>query len=388
MATTRPIAGQTFRAGRGFELVAFDRLPPGEQAALAELTAEPDFYGVLKPRQGSGQTIKSVNKDTALLWLTLQSPGPLPYFATAREPQAASGAIWQLVLDGVLEVEIGGDFVGGAHAAELLAGGQLSQPLGRLAELSRLALRYAERSRLHNAGLLSGFLYRFGTQPISPRWQAQLPGGDAVLSFVGAGPGTDVRRLLDAQWDAVHAEAAGGWLVWSRRGRAQVSAGAATYKLYISPQPQDMPCVFAAVADTLPARVTSFKIGANAAGLLRPDKMVLYFADQEGLQAGAAELADRLAGVPAHGVPFSAEISAAGLLSWGMDPPRRERRLAWQSVQSWRSWVVSRLAVALVAAGSSALERMTAVDFALERLKHEGVDIDHWMPSMRLWRGT
>ena len=75
------LSQRTFRAGSAYDLVVFDRLSPNEQLLLAELRADPDFYGVLRPRPESGRTIKAVGKETALLWMTLQSAGPLPFFA-------------------------------------------------------------------------------------------------------------------------------------------------------------------------------------------------------------------------------------------------------------------------------------------------------------------
>jgi hypothetical protein len=222
VASVGPIEGRIFRAGTAFELVVFDRLPREEQAALSELKTDPDFYGILRPRLGNGQTIKLVNKDTALLWLTLQSPGPLPFFVFGNAPEAATSPVWQLVLDGVLEIEERGRFVAGSEAADLLYNGRRPAPQGRLAMLSRSAMQYAERTRIQDASQLATWLYRFGSQPISPRWVKRLPDADAVLDFVGAGQGTALRRTLDSRWNAASAEPPGGWLVWSSRDRDHV----------------------------------------------------------------------------------------------------------------------------------------------------------------------
>jgi hypothetical protein len=70
------------------------------------------------------------------------------------------------------------------------------------------------------------------------------------------------------------------------------------------------------------------------------------------LQRAADLLATRLASVAPQGVPFSAEIAGDGLLSWGMDPPRNARVLSWHDYDSWRLWVVRRLARAIVTAQS------------------------------------
>ena len=93
------VAGRKFRAGRDFELVVFDRLPPEEQAVLGEMCADSDFYGILRPHPGSGRTLKSVSRDIALLWLTLQSPGPIPFFVFTGDAEVAVKALWELVLD-------------------------------------------------------------------------------------------------------------------------------------------------------------------------------------------------------------------------------------------------------------------------------------------------
>src|SRR6185369_3495174 len=128
-----------------------------------------------------------------------------------------------------------------------------------------------------------------------------------------------------------------------------------------------------AVLAGLEDRGGHFKIGADAAGLLRPDKIVLYFADQQSLLQVAGALHARLPGVRAQGVPFSAEITGDGLLSWGMDPPARERVLAWHEPESWRLWVARRLALAMIAAQAAAPTSgegaLAPAAFALERLR-------------------
>ena len=57
-----------------------------------------------------------------------------------------------------------------------------------------------------------------------------------------------------------------------------------------------------------------------------------------------------LGSCPAHGVPFTAEISPDGLLSWGADPPGRSFSDGADST-SWRMWVTRRLAEYLTVAG-------------------------------------
>jgi hypothetical protein len=392
-AKTQDMTGRRFRAGTAYELVVFDRLPAEEQAAVAELYADPDFYGVLKPREASGQTVKVVGRDTALLWLTLQAPGPLPFFVFRGDAEGAVGAITDLVLDGVLEIEDGERFVGGAAAAELLLGGAGANAAGQLAELSTAALRYAETLGIGDPGTLAARLYAFHRQPLTPAWARRLPDGDAVLAFLDAAAGTPRRRRLDAHWQRAADGETPGWLAFSPRGPGRERSGKKTYKLYVSPAVEALPAAFDAALDELGERGGGhFKVGADAAGLLRPDKMVLYFDELDDLLAAASRLEPRLAGIEPHGVPFSAEIAARGLLSWGMDPPRSERLLSWQEQGSWRVWVVRRLAAALIAARVStegtAEPSMPPWRFAVERLRREGVDVDRWTPSAALWQAA
>src|SRR5689334_6262193 len=118
------ILDAVFRASPAFDLVLFDRLPEEQRRALADLARDADFYGVLRPRHGgdptAGLTLKSADRDTALLFLTLREPGPLPAYAVAQLGEAAARVIARFVADGVLEVEKDGAFVSGPAGLDLL----------------------------------------------------------------------------------------------------------------------------------------------------------------------------------------------------------------------------------------------------------------------------
>jgi hypothetical protein len=384
------IAQRRFRAGSSFELVVFDRLPAVEQAPLSELRADPDFYGILRPREGSGRTVKAVGKDTALLWLTLTAPGPLPFFVWGDDPEAAAKAVGDLVLDGVLEMEHQGAFVSGAAALSLTAPAEATAaPPGRLAALSLEALRYGQALGLDDPAELAARLYSYGRLPVTAAWARRLPDAEAVLEFLGAAEGSPRRRQLEAGWERAPEGRSPGWIAWRPRLSRETATATSVFKLYLSPLPEAAPAAFAALVEVLTRRgARAMKVGHDAAGLARPDKLVAYFGDLEGLRAVAAELEERLAGVPAQGVPFSAPIDSAGLLSWGMDPPGSERALTWQDPESWRLWVARRLAAALIAAQSQGGTDMEPRQFAVERLRREGVDVDHWTPSTSLWRSA
>lgn len=382
-----------------YELVSFERLAPEEQLLLGELQADSSFYGILRPRDSGARSIRSVDRDTALLWFSAQLPGRLPAFVweTSTDANAVEQRISQLVLDGVLEIEADGAFRTGAAAlATLQLTGRESAP-SPLHQRALNALSHAARLECSDVDELAAMLYRFGAIPLTPAWEQRLPDASAVLQFLGVAPGSDGSRRLQRHFTRLKDDESPAWLAWSGTGRRTHGIGAPTHKLYISVVPDDLPRAFAIVTDILPRHpVLQFKVGASAHGILRPDKLVVYLDGEESLQALASELAGALAGVRAHGVPFSAEIALDGVLSWGMDPPAEARALQWMPRDSWRLWVVRRLAATLLAARGESVtspataphrrtQESSAVNYALARLQLDGVDVEHWTPNNRSW---
>ncbi len=383
------LLGRPFRANPAYELVLWDRLEAAERASLERLRQDPELYGVLRPCHEVAAVgalgLKAVDRETALLFLTLREPGALPSYVREVLGAAAGRTIGRLVADGVLEVEREGAFVHGAAAFEL--GREPGREDGRLAALSLAALRYGAALAIDDPLRLSFRLYGYNRRPLTPRWQRRLAGATAVESFLGVAPGGANRPRLAAAWRPSPPSEA--WLSWrSRRAAAAETAasGGASYKLYVSPAPEALAETFGAVLDALAAaRAPQFKVGAGAAGLLRPDKIVAYFPSFERLAAAAEAMTSRLAGVAAQGVPFTSEIGGDGLLSWGMDPPQTTATGAqsWNGPVSWRLWLTHRLARALISARSSSESEPWR--FALERVRLEGVDTATWTPAASLW---
>lgn len=383
------IVDARFRASPEYELVLFDRLPREQQEFLSDLQKDPDFYGILRPRAQNGLGIKSVCRETSLLYFTLQEPGTLPAYVKTMFGEECNQAITELVLDGVLQIEWNGTFVSGSDAYPLIyAEEPLPTGQGTIARLSVEALKYAQALEMNDVLKLSARMYFYNRVPAAPAWRRRFPTSESVAEYLGVQVGGSNRSILDRAWSRVSLEPPfDGWLMWkSRRARPARQRGSATYKLYVSPD-----CAFVRDAFQAALEVFSdlqapyFKIGKDVHGLLRPDKMVAYFSSFEALEEAAGRLGPKLAGVAAHGVPFSAELAADGLLSWGIDPPRQQQTLPWQEHQSWRLWITNRLATALLAAKASAQGAVEPWQFALERLRLEGVDITSWTPTTTIW---
>lgn len=375
-----------FRANPAFELVLFDRLAPQERETLAELRKDPDFYGILRPREAM-LGVKSVDRETALLFLTLREPGPLPSYMKTMLGDGALRVVARLVADAILEVEEDGRFVSGAAALALFAPAGDRRTGngagGRLAEISLAALRYAQDLAEDDPLALSFRLYGYNRRPLTPAWKRLLPKGDQVLAWLGIGQGGPRRSLVDRNWERTGGSAE-WWLSWRSRQDGDLSGGGATWKLYISPMPEALPESFGDILEALAAaKAAQFKIGSDALGILRADKIVSYFPSFERLATAAEALEARLSGIPAQGVPFTSEIGGNGLLSWGVDPPREET--SFGGGESWRLWLTHRLARALLSA-RSASATSEPWRFALERVRLEGVDTDTWTPGAMLWK--
>jgi hypothetical protein len=378
-----------FRSSPELDLKRLEELPPEQQNAFGELRRDADFYGLLVPRAAGSASIKSVGSQTAGLFRSLAAPARLD--ASLLDDASYRDDIVDLVLDGVLEIEIGGAFCSGADAFRIVAS-ELPAPVdhGHIGMLSREALQHADDLPTRDAGALTSALYTYNRMPRTRAWIARFPGRDAVLAHIGAERGATA-ALLDCHWVCTPTDPASSWISWQSRTPHTVprTPNPVTWKLYVSPHPEHLGDAFGALVRVLANLPGSqMKIGHDAAGLLRPDKLVAYFRTREDLSAAARALANELRGCPAHGVPFTAGIGDDGLLSWGIDPPDSERPLSWLDRESWRLWIAKSLAAALAMAKGARRPSVEPWRFAVERVRRHGVDVDSWTPMDTLWRSV
>jgi hypothetical protein len=285
----------------------------------------------------------------------------------------------RLVLDGMLEREHDGGFVSGPEAHPLFFAGPAPIQAGAIARLSLEGLRYAAELGTTTVRALADSLYRYNTLPASPQWRRRLPDAKAVSRWLGAA-GTSRGR---SAWTTFLSAKEHGpaWEVWERSGGTLPSAGNATYKLYVAAPLADLGEARNAVLDLASTRGApfAFKLGSDLATLLRPDRLVVYFATLDQLQEGARRLTSKLGGMAGQGVPFTAELGAGLLLSWGADPGDRAEPPGPLRQSSWRRWITARLATALASALAAGAP-VPAWHYALDRVSLDGVDPRHWTP--------
>jgi hypothetical protein len=423
----------TFRFNPGLELVLYDRLESGLRARLADLNRDPSFYGILLPADrasgagsaasssapssapssaasaaASSTTARAVDRESALLLLTLRTPGLIPIYARRLLGPHAWHTITGLVLDGVLEIETAGTFRSGPAALDALTrDGDVAAddmaPSGHVARLSLDALHYAAALPIDDIATLARRLYAYNRLPVTPANAAPalLTTDLARLGFIATGNGnavgvtSAVSATLDRHWTYTPSD--GEWLSWSSPERwAAIDTTHPTCKLYVSPAPTAIADAFAAtVAAATTHGALAFKVGAGPYGLLRPDKLVMYFRDRAQLFAAATALTAALAGAPAHGVPFTAALTENGMLSWAADPPEHVGLVGWTTGTSWRSWLTTQLAGALIAGrtvgrtmANGEPDRADPVRFALHRAAALRIDPRTWTAADPLWRSA
>ncbi|MBZ0167958.1 hypothetical protein MELA_00838 [Candidatus Methylomirabilis lanthanidiphila] len=372
-----------FRSNPAYEIVEIERMNAAEKSALHQLRDDHDAFGILRPRENSSLSIKAICKDTALLFFSLQSAGRLPAYLLRSLDERGNQHIAELVLDGILQISRDDRFVSGLDARDLIYN-QVAVPenLSRIARLSTEALKFAQRLPIDDPMRLSAQLYFFNRVPVTPRLQRRLGGEAAYLEFLGIHDQGACGKLLKKHWKkSVDSPEMLGWQSWGlRKSRGMRQRQTYDYKIYVSPAldavPEMLPQVVAVFTQM---EIKRFKFGADLAGLARPDKIVAYLESYEQVEAVGRALGEQLGDVPVHGVPFTADLCGDGLISWGMDPHER-RVFDWQETASWRLWITNHLARGLLTARSSAQSDIEPWQFALERLRFEGIDTDTWTP--------
>ena len=107
-----------FRSSPHVELRRLSDLDDEARQPFLELERDPDFHGLFVPKPPLTLNIKSVERQTAQLFLSLAAPAHLDR-ATLGDAANRSDLV-DLVLDGFLEIEKGGRFVCGADAFPIL----------------------------------------------------------------------------------------------------------------------------------------------------------------------------------------------------------------------------------------------------------------------------
>jgi hypothetical protein len=359
--------------------VPFENLTTADRRRLGVAVHGGDLRGVLLPSL-PGHSAKAVCTATAELVSKLRVTGALPAEARAEFARDPS-VLRKLVLDSVLEVATPAGFVSGASALIHLRRAPEYDGSGPVSRVTLAALRYAQALESSGVPQLSARLYFFNRVPATPRLAGVFGSVADALGLIG----TPLSRELEAEWRSVPAPPDNpGWLFWRSRHAANKRS---PYKLYVNVRPE---CLAETLRIAVPllsrVRARGFKVGKDLYGVLRPDKFIVYLESDAHLREAASLLGPALSGMRVQITPFTANWDAEGLLSWGMDPPSGERLSTWEGT-SWRRWLTDRLASALLAARQEGPSEIAPWEFAIDRIRMEGVDTQTWAPAHVSWLG-
>lgn len=378
---THSLTRAPLRAAGDFRFVPIEAVSALDRANLPDAGAGSGWAGALTPERPGWRRAHLVTQETVELLASLQRAPALP---VGSDPAAVA----RLVLDGILEVEREGEFISGPAAHSLFFESAAPTPVGPLGQLSLEALNYAAVLGSAQPLLLAHALYRYNTLPASPQWRRRLPDPSAVARLLRSErhPGKRGGRSPWTMW--VSADKGPVWEVWERRAAPLPPPGAPTYKLYVTPPVAAIAEARRAVLSLAGTQGAPFalKLGGDLLTLLRSEKLVAYYTTLAELREGAERLRGALAGLPGQGVPFTAELGAGRLLSWGADPGDLAEPPGPLRQTSWRRWITARLATALATALAAGAP-VPAWHYALDRVSLDGVDPRSWTPPAWFWKG-
>ena len=375
-----------FRLSQDYRLASAAELP----AALVDEADAPsgasELGVALVPVCAASGTIKLVGPTGAALCAHLASSESGVLSALGEQASVTARLARVLTLDGVLDVEEGGEWLTGPAAASVF-GFTVPHCTGdQLGTLSLKALQYAQCLALEPRATARR-LYAFNRRP--------LPlAADPVQATRSAGGGSHPDTVSEPRsipsgprWASVDGDHVllRHWRFWRNAAAAGPTNGW-MWKLYISPRWEWLSDRLADLFGVL-AESDAFcvKMAKTLRGSLRADHTVAYFSRLSDVERATRRLEPLLAGTVSQGVPFTCALTANGMLSWGADPPARgSTGRGGLPPESWRRWVTTRLAAALATASRLPHRNLEPWEYALLRLDATGVDVRTWSPSPQL----
>lgn len=361
-----------------FSFVPFSKLPGLTQDALTELVYEGSLVGLLVPAPKTGLPVKAIEAGVAAELASMGS-------ARAYPMKEISETLLELLATGAVEMLIDSRTWSGGAALRHLGHIRASKPdsNGNIQKISLAAIEHSAQVPLNDIARLSARLYFYNRSPITGD-NRQVSIQRHTFSIL-----KEWKRAARLEYEQKTQALKEGWHLFCLRRAPEKSRTNTHFKLYVSPALDHLPEVLSTTLRIVSEmHVQAFKIGANLEGLLRPDKLILYFSTFEELKRIAARLEDEIDGAKEHGVPFSATIDASGILSWGQDPPSNWQPLSWTDKQSWRVWITNRIASSLLLSRATAPTMVSHLSAALDYLWYCGVDPQSWSPRSTLFEGS
>jgi hypothetical protein len=371
---------RSFRSNPRLKAGPLDELALDHQQFIEPSAA--GSVGAMLREGATGAFVATLDHEAAALFHGLTAPQQIPEWLEARPSEGRWRTVARLVCDQVLQVELAdGSFADGVLAHDALFGNhdrpEVEDLARRIDPVSRAAIALAVGFPSASAVAIARRLYAYNSTPRTGRWDRLLGDPGATPTWLGLGSDAAWLKRLRARFVEFGSRTdETPWLQWVRRGANPRTS--LRHKIYVSPTTEHLPEVLHGVAEVCTAMdVAAFKVGATLQGVLRPDRLVIYVPDEPAVVRMAGELSSALAGVAAHGVPFTAPLDTTGLLSWAMDPVADDGQALIANPWSWRTKVAWRLADSIARAAGHATDA-AVTEFALARLRLDGVEPVGW----------
>ncbi|MBD3178334.1 MAG: hypothetical protein GF417_01310 [Candidatus Latescibacteria bacterium] len=387
-----------FRMNPVFDITPIEELEDKYRRKFAHIVRNDNIRGLLHAPSEARVTVKALNQDMIDFLGSFREPGRISDFCaeySAENREEVKKLVIRLVLDSVLEIQVGNEFISGVDAVNtLLHAGQKSleteigEGRNQIQALSTESLEYVLKLESLEPMEISSFLYNFNRLPFCLESRKRLHDEKAVMEFLGL---TD-----DNTWDGMGSsikpkpqerDSSGEirmydqvWRYWYLSGE-KTSTEDLNYKIYVSPTLDDLPEVFAVVREeVIGSGAYSMKIGRRASELFRSDKLIIYFNRFEPSMEFALKLAEELGQFSSQGVPFSHQVSEeTSIVSMGVDPPSK-----FGEKNSWRRYITDNLALAIQSARRS--ESGDIHKYIHTHMRMVGIDSTRWRPVRDDWK--
>lgn len=383
------LINKTFRASSTHDLVELSQLNQSDQQALAGLASTEDIFGIFKNKSAGNDSLhKIAYKDVALLSYFLKEPSQLPSFIKNNFDDDINATLCKLVLEGILEIQADGEFVSGVDAQNVICPASIKAieiSKSRISQLSEKAIQYGIGLNNVDGISLSTRLYCYNTIPSLSHQYNHLDRPEKIKDFLWK-QDFDLYEWAARKWMQQSIQKEQHWLSWTKPAYQDIDlVDKCTYKLYISPLIQRLPEIFVKSVKVLSGtKCFSFKVGATVEGLLRPDKLVAYFLTYKDLNEAVLLLKPQLPSYEPQGVPFTSQLDDMGILSWGLDPPKKDINKNIES-GSWRERVTKKIALSIIKAKKEENDKTKILSHVMSLIALEDIDPETWTPKANKW---
>ncbi len=384
-----------YRLNPVFSLTSPDELDPDLRRKYDKLAKKKSDYYILHAPPEAKLSVKIINNELAHFLNQLKKPSYLnevegSFRQGSREDQEQF--ISGLLLNSVLEAEMVGEFISGVNAMNRILGvgpsfaGTADSSKTYIQLLSERALHFAYHSALKNPRDISFLLYDFNRLPLSRRWLNRFPDQKSVTGFFDLdqndtwpGMPPEIKTSSSGQEGSHRERFHRFWRYWRRRDRKRPRSEL-SYKVYLSFKPLELAGIFREVREiAFDAGAYAIKLPRVLTGLLRPDKLIVYFTDYLSASEFAGRMILQTVDNTPHGTPFTFQLDPENSgITLGVDPPReRSERL------SWRLYLTAKLALAIQ--GARRDHTGDYLDYIYTHMRTIGVDSKNWRPASDHW---